>query len=286
MAGAMGAGGELESVRVTRILRDDIVLGRRLPGSRLVERDIAAELNVSRLPVREAIRTLVSEGVVIARPRTWAVVREFTHRDIQDFAEVREAIETLIFVFAAERYDEHGLARLRGAYERELAAALTDDAEAARVAAAEFHEIAVDLAANEMLGELIAVFLTRLRWLSSVSTTICSRWRRSIGSSSRPWGSATPMRCAGSSRRTSPVDRRPPREDSPTAATSWPERVEPRRTHSGTTETHPVVYWCDRSRSGTVALSWGARCGILLSRSVAFCSSVDSCSSRSPIRSE
>ena len=165
MAGAMGAGGELESVRVTRILRDDIVLGRRLPGSRLVERDIAAELNVSRLPVREAIRTLVSEGVVIARPRTWAVVREFTHRDIQDFAEVREAIETLIFVFAAERYDEHGLARLRGAYERELAAALTDDAEAARVAAAEFHEIAVDLAANEMLGELIAVFLTRLRWL-------------------------------------------------------------------------------------------------------------------------
>ncbi|MBQ3359643.1 MAG: GntR family transcriptional regulator, partial [Microbacterium sp.] len=72
-----GAGAtELESVRVTRILRDDIVLGRRAPGSRLVERDIAAELHVSRLPVREAIRVLVSEGVVVARPRTWAVVRE------------------------------------------------------------------------------------------------------------------------------------------------------------------------------------------------------------------
>uniref|UniRef100_UPI002596ABA2 GntR family transcriptional regulator n=1 Tax=uncultured Microbacterium sp. TaxID=191216 RepID=UPI002596ABA2 len=157
--------GELESVRVTRILRDDIILGRRAPGSRLVERDIAAELHVSRLPVREAIRTLVAEGVVVARPRTWAVVREFTYRDIRDFAEVREAIETLIFVFAAERHDETGIARLRDAYERELAAALVDDSETARIAAAEFHEIAVELAGNEMLAELIAVFLTRLRWL-------------------------------------------------------------------------------------------------------------------------
>lgn len=164
MAG-VGTAGELESVRVTRILRDDIILGRRAPGSRLVERDIAAELNVSRLPVREAIRTLVGEGVVVARPRTWAVVREFTHRDIQDFGEVREAIETLIFVFAAERHTEEGIARLRDAYERESAAANAGDADTARIAAGEFHEICAELAGNEMLGELIGVFVTRLRWL-------------------------------------------------------------------------------------------------------------------------
>lgn len=161
----VGAAGELESARVTRILRDDIVLGRRAPGSRLIERDIAAELHVSRLPVREAIRTLVSEGIVVSRPRTWAVVREFTLRDIQDFGEVREALETLIFVFAAERHDEGGLARLRQAYEREREAASQGDADTARTAAAEFHSIAVEIAGNEMLTELIGVFLTRLRWL-------------------------------------------------------------------------------------------------------------------------
>lgn len=164
MTGA-GVTGELESVRVTRILRDDIVLGRRAPGSRLIERDIAAELNVSRLPVREAIKSLVAEGVVIARPRTWAVVREFTHQDIQDFAEVREAIETLIFTFAAERHDEEGIARMRAVYERELEAAKAGDAEGARIAAGKFHEIAAHLAGNEMLTELISVFLTRLQWL-------------------------------------------------------------------------------------------------------------------------
>lgn len=161
----VGTAGELESARVTRILRDDIILGRRAPGSRLIERDIAAELNVSRLPVREAIRTLVAEGVVIARPRTWAVVREFTLRDIQDFAELRESIETLLFVFAAERHDADGLAVLERAYERELAAARSGDVETARMAAGEFHEIAAQLAGNEMLSELIAVFITRLRWL-------------------------------------------------------------------------------------------------------------------------
>lgn len=161
----VGAAGELESVRVTRILRDDIVLGRRVPGSRLVERDIAAELDVSRLPVREAIRTLVAEGVVISRPRSWAVVREFTQRDIRDFAEVRESMETLIFVFAAERHDAAGIARLREVYEREYTAAREGDAEEARRAAGEFHEVAAVLAGNDMLCELIDVFATRLRWL-------------------------------------------------------------------------------------------------------------------------
>lgn len=161
----VGPAGELESARVTRILRADIVLGRRAPGSRLIERDIAAELNVSRLPVREAIRSLVAEGVVVARPRTWAVVREFTQQDIQDFAEVREAIETLIFVFAAERHDEEGIARMRAILAAESAAARDGDAEGARIAAGKFHEVAARLAGNDMLNELISVFLTRLQWL-------------------------------------------------------------------------------------------------------------------------
>jgi len=161
----VGLTGELESARVTRILRDDIIFGRRAPGSRLIERDIDAELSVSRLPVREAIRALVSEGVVVARPRTWAVVRQFTHRDIQDFAEVREAIETLMFVFAAERHDEAGIAKLRAAYLAELEGARAGDGDAARAAAADFHAITGELADNDMLSELLGVFFTRLRWL-------------------------------------------------------------------------------------------------------------------------
>ncbi|MFT4259470.1 GntR family transcriptional regulator [Microbacterium sp.] len=163
MAGVLET--ELESVRVAGILRDDIVRGRRLPGSRLIERDIATELNVSRLPVREAIKTLVSEGVVVARPRSWAVVRQFTPRDVRELGEVRQAIETQIFEFAAQRHDETGLARLQAVLDEEIDAARAGDPERARLAAGRFHEIAGHLADNAMLTELISVFATRLRWL-------------------------------------------------------------------------------------------------------------------------
>jgi len=171
----MGArAGELESARVTRILRDDIVLGRRPPGSKLVERDLAAELNVSRLPVREAIRTLGAEGIVVARPRTWAVVREFTLNDIRDFAEVRESVETLLFVYATERHDEHGLADLRQLVEREELAARAGDVHEARAAAGAFHEHMAVLAGNDMLTELVHVFATRLRWVFGGHTDLAA----------------------------------------------------------------------------------------------------------------
>lgn len=162
----MGAdNGELESARVTRLLRDDIVLGRRSPGSRLVERDIATELHVSRLPVREAIRALVNEGIVVARPRSWAIVREFTLRDLRDFTEVRSAFEVQMFVLAAERHDAEGIEQLRRIVEREERAAGAGDVEGARMLAGAFHEHMAVLAGNEMLSELVGIFGARLKWL-------------------------------------------------------------------------------------------------------------------------
>lgn len=156
---------QLESTRVAEILREDILFGRRLPGSRLVERDIAAELQVSRLPVREAIRDLVSDGIVIATPRTWAVVRTFSAQDLQDFAQVREAMETLSFELATQRAGESGLRLLESIVDEEDAAAAAGDVAGARRASTAFHMTAVQLAHNAMLSELAGSLVTRLRWL-------------------------------------------------------------------------------------------------------------------------
>lgn len=162
----MGAGnGELESARVTRALRDDIVLGRRLPGSRLVERDIATELGVSRLPVREAIRALVSEGIVTPRPRSWAIVRRFTPKEVEDLAEVRSTVETQLFVFATQRHDAVGLQGLLDLLERGERAAIAGEIDEAMLLARMFHEYMAVLAGNEMFIELAVVFATRLRLL-------------------------------------------------------------------------------------------------------------------------
>jgi DNA-binding GntR family transcriptional regulator len=156
-----------ESERVTRQLRDESLDGGRRPGSRLVERELAEHLGVSRLPVRDALKTLVAEGLVTPRPRTWAVVREFTPTDVADLDEVRSALESLSFRLAAQRHTRAGLRKLRADLDAELAAARAGDAVGARRAAADFHQTVTSLAANELLSELERVLRSRMRWLLS-----------------------------------------------------------------------------------------------------------------------
>jgi DNA-binding GntR family transcriptional regulator len=156
---------EPEPQRVARVLRDQIVVGERAPGSRLVERDLADELGVSRVPVREALRLLVAEGLVTPRPRTWAVVRTFTDDDVDDLLDVRAALEGLAARRAAEHRDPARLQALDDALAAEDDAADRGDAAAARRAAADFHEALLAAAGNTVLDEMTAVTASRARWL-------------------------------------------------------------------------------------------------------------------------
>lgn len=158
-------GYESEVERATRVLRDEILDGVRKPGSRLVERDLAADLGVSRVPVRDALKTLVAEGLVTPRPRTWATVREFTPADVADLNEVRSALEVLTFRLAANRRTREGLGRLRDVLDAELAAVRTGDALKARRAAADFHETVTAIAGNDLLFEIDGLLRSRIRWL-------------------------------------------------------------------------------------------------------------------------
>jgi DNA-binding GntR family transcriptional regulator len=156
---------ESETERVTRRLRGEILDGVRKPGDRLVERELAGALEVSRVPVREALQALVADGLVTLRPRSWAVVREFSDSDIADLNEVRAAFEPLTFRLAAERRTREGLARLRATLDQQLAAARAGDAVLARRKAADFHEIVTELASNELLIEIERPLRSRMRWL-------------------------------------------------------------------------------------------------------------------------
>ncbi|MGZ0152319.1 GntR family transcriptional regulator [Kribbella sp. WER1] len=156
---------ESETERVTRQLRAEILDGVRGPGERLVERELATALDVSRVPVREALKALVSEGLVTLRPRSWAVVRTFTDSDIADLLEVRTAFEPLTFRLAAERRTREGLERLQATLAEHLAAAEAGNAVLARRKAADFHEQVTELASNELLIEIERPLRSRMRWL-------------------------------------------------------------------------------------------------------------------------
>ncbi|OZB83171.1 GntR family transcriptional regulator [Microbacterium sp. 13-71-7] len=160
-------GRQLASARIASWLRDAILDGVRAPGGRLIERDLAAEFGVSRVPVRDALKVLVAEGLVELRPHTWAVVREFTDADLADLDEVRGVLEPLAFRLAAERHRRDGLARLQRALEREETGARAGDGIGSRRAAADFHEIVTDLAENRLLSDMMKGIRSRLRWALS-----------------------------------------------------------------------------------------------------------------------
>ncbi|WP_313812891.1 GntR family transcriptional regulator [Glutamicibacter sp.] len=156
---------EPEAVRVAEQLRSEIIDGVRLPGSKLIEREVAVELGVSRLPVREALKTLISEGLVTQRPRSWAVVREFKASDIADVIEVRVALELMTFKLAAQRYTRTSLDELRAVLDEELDSARRGDALTSRRAGTKFHDLVNVMAGNELLCELHRSLGGRMRWL-------------------------------------------------------------------------------------------------------------------------
>jgi DNA-binding transcriptional regulator YhcF (GntR family) len=88
---------------VTDALRKAILSKRLKPGERLVEEQLAAELEVSRNPVREALRVLESEGLVEISPRRGASVTQLSEEEARELVEVRAALEGLCARLAARR---------------------------------------------------------------------------------------------------------------------------------------------------------------------------------------
>jgi DNA-binding GntR family transcriptional regulator len=84
-------------------LKDAILKGKLEPKERLMEIQLAEQLGVSRTPVREAIRKLELEGLVIMEARKGAYVSDISYEDIIDTLEVREALETYAVKLAIEK---------------------------------------------------------------------------------------------------------------------------------------------------------------------------------------
>lgn len=94
-------------------LRQAILDGRITPGERLVERDIAAQFNASRTPVREAVRKLESEGYVEYLARKGVVVRGFNIEQIEEIYSIRKELECLAVRNAITRISSEQIVELK-----------------------------------------------------------------------------------------------------------------------------------------------------------------------------
>ena len=150
-------------------IRTWIVTGRLGPGERLVENILAEELGVSRIPVREALKQLQTEGFVDIAPRRGAVVAQVSMKEAEDFYEVRSALESFAARKAAQRRKPADLDRLQQIVD-EGREALRQEAwpELTRLNSA-FHEAIAAATGNVNLVELMAAYGLKLAWIFSAS---------------------------------------------------------------------------------------------------------------------
>ena len=140
---------------VFNTLRQAILRGELKPGERLMEIQLANKLGVSRTPIREAIRKLELEGLVLMIPRRGAEVAEITEKSLRDVLEVRGALEELAVKLACQKITDEQIAELRAA-EKEFEQALNSgDVTVYAEADVKFHDVIYHATDNQRLIQLL-----------------------------------------------------------------------------------------------------------------------------------
>lgn len=157
-------------------LRKAILKGELQPGERLMEIALANRLGVSRTPVREAIRMLEHEGLVVMKPRRGAQVAKITEQELNDVLEVRKSLEMLAANKACERMTEEDMKAMRetGAEFRKLALNPNCDLTALTEADVAFHDTIYRGTRNRRLNQILAnlreqMYRFRLEYLKDAS---------------------------------------------------------------------------------------------------------------------
>lgn len=157
------------SEQIYGVLREQIISGVLAPDQRLVERDLAAALDVSRMPLREALPQLEADGFIRILPRRGAVVTRLTLRDIEELFDVRESLEVLAAKLAARHAeanpDAPGIASMADYVTQARDNLACGNDRGAAAANAAFHQALVQLPEHRLLTRMMAPLAGRLEWL-------------------------------------------------------------------------------------------------------------------------
>lgn len=166
--------------QVYEFLREQILTNAIAPNSTLPEESLASEFKVSRVPVREALRRLSAEGLVVLTPRQGAVVSSLSPKQFLDSYRVREALEALAVRLATPRLaadDVADLERLQRAMADHVEAA---DSDAFFAANSAFHRIFIERSDNGYLQALYPQLMDQMRRFLSPSLDLRGGMRRSL----------------------------------------------------------------------------------------------------------
>jgi DNA-binding GntR family transcriptional regulator len=159
------------TARVLEIIRNAILSGELAPGTALVEQELAAQLGVSKTPVREALKTLEGTGLVVMVPYRGATVRELTRADAVAIYDLRLLLEP-----EAVHRSVIARANFSGASEwLRTARAAAGNAERS-MANREFHRLLYAGCGNALLVATLDGLRDRTALVSAASWAKCATW--------------------------------------------------------------------------------------------------------------
>lgn len=161
-------------------LRDMIIEGKLAPGARINEGQVGAFLGVSRTPLREAIKSLVSEGLVEIIAAKGAVVRRFDERAIFDILEVLKALEQAAARLVCKRADDVEIASLRGMHEDMMKLYRRGDRLAYFKLNQSIHSGIVRASGNAVLAQTHEQLQSRIKRIRFIGNEEAGRWAGAV----------------------------------------------------------------------------------------------------------
>jgi DNA-binding GntR family transcriptional regulator len=165
---------------VAQRLRQMLVEGRIAPGAKLNERELSAALDVSRTPLREAIKRLASEGLVELLPNRGAIAVALSEADVLDTFEVMAGLEALSGELAAQRITDAELAEIKAMQFEMMAAFTRRDLSGYYSINARIHGAINAAAKNPVLTVTYNQVNARLQALRFRSNQDGEKWKRAV----------------------------------------------------------------------------------------------------------
>ena len=166
--------------RVYLILEDAILQGKIKQGDRLIEEDLANKLGISRAPIREALRMMHKEGLVVISPRKGAVVNSISPEDIAEIYEVTSALEGLAVKLFCARCTDEELTSLQQLYDAMGEQIRKKDVVQYRKLNRTFHEALIRGSKNKKVIEICGVLQKQISWFQNMNLSMQSRMEVSL----------------------------------------------------------------------------------------------------------
>jgi DNA-binding GntR family transcriptional regulator len=161
-------------------LREAIIGGLLRPSERLMEIQLAEEMGVSRTPVREAIRKLELEGLVVMIPRKGAYVAGMSTKDIADVFEIRGALEGLAAELASERATDDDLERMERYLVKISEEIDTGDLSKVVETDTDFHTLIYEASRNARLSQIINNLREQIQRFRTTSLSYPGRMKKAL----------------------------------------------------------------------------------------------------------